>query len=68
MEPVQPPDAVQVVALVEDQVSVELPPLATLPGLALNDTVGLLADKLPLMVMIADLGEAPKSAPWGWAM
>jgi hypothetical protein len=38
--PDQPPEAVQAVALVEDQVSVELPPLATLVGLALSETVG----------------------------
>ncbi len=38
--PVQPPDAVQAVALVDDQVKVELPPLATLVGLALRETLG----------------------------
>ena len=38
--PDQPPDAVQEVALVEDQVSVDLPPLATLVGLALNVMLG----------------------------
>jgi hypothetical protein len=38
--PLQAPDAVQAVALVEDQVSVEVPPVLTLVGLALNDTVG----------------------------
>jgi hypothetical protein len=38
--PVQPPEAVQVVALVELQVRVEAPPLATLAGLAVNATVG----------------------------
>ena len=38
--PDHPPDAVQAVALVEDQVKVELPPLTTLVGLALNETVG----------------------------
>jgi hypothetical protein len=39
-EPVQPPEAVQAVALVDDQVKVELPPLATLVGLALKETLG----------------------------
>jgi hypothetical protein len=39
-EPLQPPDAVQAVALVEDQVRVDALPLVTLEGLALNDTVG----------------------------
>ncbi len=38
--PLHPPEAVQAVALVEDQVSVAALPLATLDGLALNDTVG----------------------------
>jgi hypothetical protein len=39
-EPLQAPDAVQVVALVEDQVSVEVPPWATLDGLAVSETLG----------------------------
>jgi hypothetical protein len=39
--PDQPPDAVQLVALVEDQLSIADPPLLTLPGVALNVTVGL---------------------------
>ena len=38
--PLQPPDAVQVVAFVEDQVNVDAAPLATLVGLALIETVG----------------------------
>lgn len=38
--PDQPPDAVQAVALVEDQVSVELPPLMTVLGVVLSLTVG----------------------------
>jgi hypothetical protein len=42
--PLQPPDAVQEVALVEDQVNVELPPLATLVGAALSETLGGVAD------------------------
>jgi hypothetical protein len=42
--PDQPPDAVQEVALVEDQLSVDLPPLATLVGLALNVMLGAGAD------------------------
>ena len=39
-EPVKAPDAAQLSALVDDQVSVELPPEATLAGFALKDTVG----------------------------
>src|SRR5262245_39184246 len=38
--PDQPPEAVQLLALVEDQVSVEAPPLRTDVGFAVNDTVG----------------------------
>jgi hypothetical protein len=38
--PDQAPEAVQDVAFVEDQVSVEDPPLATDAGLAASDTVG----------------------------
>jgi hypothetical protein len=38
--PDQPPEAVHAVALLEDQVNVELPPLATLLGLALIVTDG----------------------------
>jgi hypothetical protein len=38
--PDQPPEAVQAVALVEDQVNVVLPPLAMLVGFALIETVG----------------------------
>ncbi len=38
--PDQAPEAVQDVALVADQVKFELPPLATVAGLALNVTVG----------------------------
>ncbi len=38
--PDQPPEAVQAVAFVEDQVKVEVAPLATVVGLALSVTVG----------------------------
>ena len=39
--PDQPPEAVQLLALVEDQLSIADPPLLTLVGLALRLTVGL---------------------------
>ncbi len=39
--PDQPPEAVQLVALVDDQLSVAAAPLLTVPGLALRLTVGL---------------------------
>jgi hypothetical protein len=38
--PVHPPEAVQAVALLEDQVNIEVPPLDTLVGLALSVTLG----------------------------
>jgi len=38
--PDQPPDAVQVAALVETQVKVDVPPVVTLVGLALNEMLG----------------------------
>jgi hypothetical protein len=38
--PLHAPDAVHAVALVEDQVSVVVPPVVTLVGLALSETVG----------------------------
>ena len=38
--PVHPPEAVQEVALVEDQVSIEFPPLVTDVGIAESDTAG----------------------------
>ena len=40
LEPDHPPEAVQVVAFVEDQESVEAPPLVTDVGLAASDTAG----------------------------
>ena len=39
-EPLHPPEAVQEVVLVDDQVSVDLAPLATVLGLAVNVTAG----------------------------
>jgi hypothetical protein len=54
-DPDQPPEAVQAVALVDDQVTVELPPLATLVGLALKETLGGLAET----VTVADCDAEP---------
>ena len=39
--PDQPPEALQLVAFVEDQLNVEADPLLTVPGVALRLTVGL---------------------------
>jgi len=38
--PDQPPEAVQLVAFVDDQLSAEAEPLLTVPGLALRERVG----------------------------
>jgi len=54
-DPVQPPEAVQAVALVEDQLRVVLSPLATLVEAALSDTVGAAADT----VTVADCEAVP---------
>jgi hypothetical protein len=56
-EPDHPPEAVQAVALLEDQLKVELPPLDTLLGPALSDTLGGLADVVT--VMVADCAALP---------
>jgi hypothetical protein len=72
--PLHAPDAAHEVALVEDQVNDEPPPLATLVGLALIDTVGGLAGgggggllASPLIVTIADV-IVPRFVPAGPAM
>jgi len=54
-EPDQPPEAVHAVALVELHVRVEVWPLATDVGLALNDTVGAMA----VTVTVADCDAEP---------
>lgn len=53
--PAQPPEAVQVVAFVDVQVKVEVPPLATVLGLAVIDTVGAGA----VTVIVADCAAEP---------
>jgi hypothetical protein len=55
IDPLQAPEAVQAVALVDDHVNVELPPLATLLGLALIETLGAVAD----VVTVADWDAEP---------
>lgn len=47
MAPAQAPEAVQVLALVDDQVSIEAAPLATVVGLAVSLTEGLLPEVPP---------------------
>jgi hypothetical protein len=52
--PLQPPDAVQAVALLLDQVSVEAPPAFTLLGVALSVTVGALPETVTVADCVAD--------------
>lgn len=51
--PAHAPEAVHAVALLEDQVKVELPPLATLLGLALSETLGAVAPTVMVAVWVA---------------
>ena len=51
--PLQAPEAVHEVALLDDQVTIELPPLATLVGLALMETVGAAPDTVTVAVFDA---------------
>lgn len=56
LEPDQPPEAVQLVALLDDHVNVELPPTAMAAGLASSVTVG---GELTVTVVLA-LAEPPE--------
>jgi len=76
--PDQPPEAAQLLAFVEDQLSIADPPLLTVEGLTLRLTVGLptaaltvivkvgsAADALPSLTLIAMPGSVPTSAAEG---
>jgi hypothetical protein len=54
--PDQPPEAVQAVALADDQVSLDVPPLATVLGMALKPTV---TDGCVLTETVADCAAVP---------
>jgi hypothetical protein len=58
-DPLQPPKAVQEVALVVVQVSVEVPPVATLVGFAVNDTVGDGGIAVTVTLAVAAAGVVP---------
>lgn len=60
LEPDQPLEAVQAVAPVDDQVSTDDPPLGTLAGFALNETVG---TSLPPTVALSPLAPPPLAPP-----
>jgi hypothetical protein len=55
--PLQPPDAVQADALVEDHVNVDVPPWATCAGFAPSETVG--AGGVALTVTVVDFDVDP---------
>ena len=76
--PDQPPEAMQLVALVDDQLSIVEPPLPTVVGFALRLTVGLTtaaftvtakavreADELPSLTLITMPALVPMSAADG---
>jgi hypothetical protein len=54
LEPLQPPDAVQAVALVLDQVSVEEAPAFTVLGVAVSVTIGALLETVTVADCVAD--------------
>ena len=65
--PDHPPDAVHAVALVEDQVNIELLPLETLVGFALSETVGGVAETTAVadlvdVVLSVGLTDDPQAA------
>jgi hypothetical protein len=57
--PLQPPEAVQEVALVDDQIRVEVPPLDTALGLALKLNVGAAPVAAPVAVIVTDCTALP---------
>ena len=59
LAPLQPPEAVQDVALVVDQLSVLAWPAATVAGLALNESVGAGAALTVTVALLAVLPPAP---------
>ena len=60
--PLQPPLALQLVALVDDQLSVALLPLSTTFGLAANDTVGSGGGGVLTATLVLWLAEPPAPA------
>ena len=65
--PDQPPEAVQAVVFVEDQVSVEDPPPTTDVGFAASDTVGTGGDTVVALAAI-DWPEAFPAASKAWTV
>jgi hypothetical protein len=65
--PDQPPEAVQEVAFVEDQVSVDDPPLVTDVGFPASDTVGTGGDTVVALAAI-DWPEAFPAASKAWTV
>jgi hypothetical protein len=61
--PDQPPEAVQPVAFVDDQLSVEADPLLTVPGVAVRLTPGAVTAVGAVEVLAATAGELPPPQP-----
>ena len=59
--PDHPPEAAQLVAFVEDQLSIADPPLLTLVGVALRLTVGLPTAALTVIVKAGKAADEPPS-------
>ena len=59
--PDQPPDAVQLLAFVDDQLSIDEPPVLTVAGLALRLTVGLPTAAFTVIVKAGNVADAPPS-------
>ena len=58
-DPLQAPEAVHEVALLVVQVSVEVPPLATLVGFAVSDTLGAGGVAVTVTLAVAAAGVVP---------
>ena len=61
--PDHPPEAVQLVAFVDDQLNVEADPLLTVPGVAIRVMPGELTAAGPVEVLPATGGESPPPQP-----
>ena len=56
--PDQPPAALQLLAFVEDQLSIDEPPVLTVPGFALRLTVGLPTAAFTVIVKAGNVADA----------
>jgi len=63
-DPDHPPEAMQDATSFDDQVNVEVPPFATLVGLALRDTLGVPAVDAPPVVTVVESPATLVEPPW----